>query len=109
MTYFTDSSKTVDITLTDADSGVEWQDDFYDVGLLTDLADAEGYEWSPSLYVVEDVDYLIDQARDMIAGVGDFEAQGPDGSTLRVRELDPDDKEEAAILAYVKAHPGVVA
>lgn len=108
MTYFTDAHKTVDITLTDA-SDVDWQDGFYDVGLLTDLSDADGYEWSPSLYAVEDVDYLIDQAKDMIAGEGDFATQTPDGSTLGVRELDPDDKEEAAILAYVKAHPVVVA
>lgn len=108
MTYFTDAHKTVDITLTDA-SDVDWQDGFYDVGLLTDLADADGYEWSPSLYAVEDVDYLIDQAKDMIAGEGDVAIQGPDDSILSVRELDPDDKEEAAILSYVENHPKVVA
>lgn len=108
MTYFTDSHKTVDITLTGI-NGVEWQDDFYNVCRLTDLADAEGYEALYSLYVVEDVDNLIAQAHDLIAGEGDYALDGPNGSTLSVCELDPDDKEEAAILAYVKAHPKVVA
>lgn len=108
MSYFTDGNRTLDITLT-GENGVDWETDFYDVGLMTDLSKAEGYEWSPSLYAVDDVDHLVDQAEDLIAGEGDFAEQGPDGSTLAVRELDPDDETEAAILSYVENHPTVVA
>lgn len=44
--------------------------------------------WSPA-YIVDDVDYCIEQANDMVAGEGDFAEGGPQSNqTVDVTELD---------------------
>lgn len=101
MSYFTDGNRTLDISLI-GENNVGWEMDFYDAGQFVDLYGSYGYESSASLTVVDDVDYLVGQAKDLIAGEGDFAEQGPDESDLTVRELDPDDEDDAAILSYVE-------
>lgn len=51
--------------------GPDWSNDFFEVGALEEvdgLCDA---------YWVDDVDYCIEQADDMVAGEGDFAVDGP--------------------------------
>lgn len=67
MTMFTDGSKTADIAIRDWDGSQyspEWQDDFFSIGNMEE--DANG------ACIVDDVDYLIEQAHDMIDGAGDY-------------------------------------
>lgn len=101
MTWFTDGDKTADITLIGIND-MEFQDDFYDVGELADLADFPCYGSSLSCYCVESVDHLIDCARDMIAGVGDFDTPQPDVTLTVVWTGEGEDY--AAMLDYIKAH-----
>lgn len=77
MTNFTDGTKTVSIWMENV-NGVEWSADFYDVGGLEYDEEAEAYK-------VESIEYLIDQAKDYMAGIGDFYESGvKDGETLTV-------------------------
>lgn len=97
MTVFTDYKRTVSIELKNWDEdqhqySPDWSADFYDVGGLTDLNEiqtpcdfpfddflnANGYSCDEAIYEVEDVDYLIDYAQDMIDGTGDFDTPSPD-------------------------------
>lgn len=101
MTWFTDGDKTADITLIGSNDA-EFQDDFYDVGELADLAYFPCYGTNLDCYCVEDVDYLIDQAQDMIAGKGDFDQPQPDVTLTVV--WTGEDEDCAAMLDYIKAH-----
>ena len=77
MTNFTDGTKTVSIWMENV-NGVEWSADFYDVGGLEYDEEAEAYQ-------VESIEYLIDQAKDYMAWIGDFyEAGAKEGETLTV-------------------------
>lgn len=88
MTILIDNSKAVEISIREWDEentqyGLDWSADFYDVGRLKTV---DGPELA---YIVEDVDYCIEQANDMVAGEGDFAEDGPQPDTfVDVTELD---------------------
>jgi hypothetical protein len=88
MTILIDNSKAVEISIREWDEentqyGLDWSADFYDVGRLKTV---DGPELA---YIVEDVDYCIEQANDMVAGIGDFAEDGPQPDTfVDVTELD---------------------
>lgn len=65
MTILIDNSKAVEISIREWDEentqyGLDWSADFYDVGRLKTV---DGPELA---YIVEDVDYCIEQANDMV-------------------------------------------
>lgn len=71
-----DNSKAVEISIRDWDEentqySPDWSADFFEVGGLktVDVPDLA--------YIVEDVDYCIEQANDMVTGEGDFAEYGP--------------------------------
>lgn len=83
MTRFTDGKKTVEISMKVWDGsqyGPAWERDFFDVGGLP-------YDEETDTYMVEDVDYLVDQANDWHDGTGDYQDdfEGDPGHT-------PDDR-----------------
>lgn len=83
MTRFTDNKKTVEITMKVWDGGQygpAWEMDFFSVGSLP-------YNEEMDAYIVDDVDYLVDQANDWHEGVGDYQddEEGQPGHT-------PDDR-----------------
>lgn len=51
--------------------GPDWSNDFFEVGTLEDVDGLDDAYW------VDDVDYCVEQADDMVAGVGDFAVDGP--------------------------------
>jgi hypothetical protein len=72
-TAFTDGITTKEITLkewTENGWSPEWQDDFYVVG--------ESEQNNEGAYIVETLDDMIEQAKDMIHGRGDYESPSPD-------------------------------
>lgn len=76
MTVLVDNSKAVEVTIREWDEagmqyGPDWSNDFFSVGIMEFV---DGLE---DAYVVDDVDYCIEQANDMVAGVGDFAVDGP--------------------------------
>lgn len=76
MTILIDNTKAVEVTIRewDADSvqyGSDWSNDFFEVGALESVDGSDGAYW------VDDVDYCVEQANDMVAGVGDFTEYGP--------------------------------
>lgn len=83
-----DNSKAVEISIREWNEenpgyGPDWSADFFEVGGLktVDVPDLA--------YIVEDVDYCIEQANDMVAGEGDFAEYGPQPNTfVDVTELD---------------------
>lgn len=101
MTWFTDGDKTADITLIGSHD-VEFQDDFYDVGSLAGWITYHIMGSALACYCVESVDHLMDCARDMIAGVGDFDTPQPDVTLTVVWTGEGEDY--AAMLDYIKAH-----
>lgn len=71
MTRFIDKAGCMaEITMTDIRTGCSWERDFFEVGGLLLDADADAY-------IVEDVDYLIDQVEDYMEGRGDFADEQP--------------------------------
>lgn len=64
MARLMDNKKTVEIRMYGA-NGVEWSDDFFEVGNLE-------YDEGKDAHVVSDVAYCIEQAYDWKNGVGDF-------------------------------------
>lgn len=71
-----DNNKAVEISIREWDEentqySPDWSADFFEVGRLktVDVPDLA--------YIVEDVDYCIEQANDMVAGEGDFAEDGP--------------------------------
>lgn len=83
-----DNSKAVEISIREWDEentqyGPDWSADFFEVGGLKTVDDPE------FAYIVEDVDYCIEQANDMVAGIGDFDISGPQpNQVVDVTELD---------------------
>ena len=68
MIRLTDGKKTVEIEMCDwTGSGYtpDWSRDFFEVGGLP-------YDDENNVYIVDDVDYCVEQARDWEHGVGDF-------------------------------------
>lgn len=88
MVVLVDNNKAVEISIREWDEensqyGPDWAADFFEVGLLKPVEDEE------LTYVVDDVDYCIEYANDMVAGVGDFAADGPQpNQVVDVTELD---------------------
>ena len=83
MKRFTDGKKTVEITMkvwNDGQYGPSWENDFFGIGSLP-------YNEELDAYIVDDVDYLVDQANDWHEGVGDYQDddEGQPGHT-------PDDR-----------------
>lgn len=76
MTVLVDNSKAVEVTIREWDEvgmqyGPDWSNDFFEVGAL------ESVDGLDDAYFVDDVDYCVEEANDMVAGVGDFAEDGP--------------------------------
>lgn len=88
MVVLVDKNKAVEISIREWDEentqyGPDWSADFFEVGGLKTVSEPE------LAYVVDDVDYCIEQADDMVAGEGDFAADGPQPNQfVDVTELD---------------------
>lgn len=68
MTRLTDGKKIVEITMnewTGTGYTPDWSYDFFNVGSLP-------YDEEKNCYVVADVDYCIEQAKDCISCIGDY-------------------------------------
>ena len=92
MVTLIDNNKAVEITIREWNEenpgyGLDWSDDFFEVGNLESI-DTPELDCSPA-YIVADVDYCIEQANDMVAGIGDFAEYGPQpDQVVDVTELD---------------------
>ena len=91
MVTLIDNNKAVEITIREWNEenpgyAPDWSADFFEVGNLeTRFAD----DSMEPAYIVDDVDYCIEQANDMVAGEGDFAEGGPQSNqTVDVTELD---------------------
>lgn len=88
MVVLVDNNKAVEISIREWDEentqyGPDWSADFFEVGGLKTVDDPE------FAYIVDDVDYCIEYANDMVAGVGDFAEDGPQpNQVVDVTELD---------------------
>lgn len=89
MVVLVDKNKAVEISIREWDEentqyGPDWSADFFEVGALKHIDGPD-----PDAYIVDDVDYCIEQANDMVDGVGDFAADGPQPNQfVDVTELD---------------------
>lgn len=100
MTYFTDRKRTVGIAICDYNNdsyewGPDWSADFFAVG---DLESAGYYNGGVDVLVVQDIDYLLEQAEDWKQGRGDYyedreehEDFDPDDRLVKVVEIDSED------------------
>ena len=83
-----DNNKAVEISIRGWDEensqyGPDQSADFFEIGGLETVSEPE------LAYIVDDVDYCIEQANDMVAGIGDFAADGPQpNQVVDVTELD---------------------
>ena len=77
MAKFYDDKKILSITMTDDRTGIDFEEDFFEVGQLH-------YDMELDAFKVEDVDYLIDEAVTYANGTNtDFEYQyDEDGNLL---------------------------
>lgn len=87
MTRLIDNDKAVEISICEWDEensqyGPDWSADFFEVGGLKTVEDPE------LAYIVDDVDYCIEYASDMVAGVGDFAGESQPNQFVDVTELD---------------------
>lgn len=92
MNIFTDHKRTVGIDLKNWDEerqqwSPDWSADFYETGGLKDInedgryaamLESHGLDGEEPVLEVDDVDYLLDYADDMIHGVRDFDSPSPD-------------------------------
>lgn len=92
MVRLIDNSKAVEISIREWDEesheyGLDWSANFFTVGNMGSI-DGPEPDCIP-VYIVEDVDYCIEQANDMVAGIGDFDISGPQpNQVVDVDELD---------------------
>lgn len=95
MTILIDNTKAVEVTIRewDADSvqyGPDWSADFFGINAM------EYVDGLDNAYWVDDVDYCVEQANDMVAGVGDFAEYGPQScQCVDVTVLDRDELVES--------------
>lgn len=88
MVVLIDNNKAVEISIREWDEEnpgycPDWSADFFEVGGLETVDNPE------IAYIVDDVDYCIEQANDMVAGEGDFTEDGPQpNQVVDVTELD---------------------
>lgn len=102
MTVFVDANRAVRVTIRPWEDGSgygpDWSDDFYDAGsqLWDAIESIEGVDdmdlpsWVAERgLIVDDVQYPIDQANDMVNGVGDYAECGPQpDQVVDIDELD---------------------
>ena len=91
MTKFTDGKKTVEIRMRvwqDGRWSPDWERDFFEVGGLP-------FDDEAAAYIVDDVDYLVDQANDWHEGIGDYQddEEGQPGHTPEDRGVFVDEIE----------------
>nr|DAZ49420.1 MAG TPA: hypothetical protein [Caudoviricetes sp.] len=89
MVVLVDKNKAVEISIREWDEensqyGPDWAADFFEVGNLKHVENEE----LELAYVVDDVDYCIEQANDMVAGEGDFAGEPQPSQFVDVTELD---------------------
>lgn len=89
MTRLIDNNRAVEISIREWDEensqyGPDWAADFFEVGNLKHVENEE----LELAYVVDDVDYCIEQANDMVAGEGDFAGEPQPNQFVDVTELD---------------------
>lgn len=89
MVVLVDKNKAVEISIREWDEensqyGPDWAADFFEVGNLKHVENEE----LELAYVVDDVDYCIEQANDMVAGEGDFAGEPQPNQFVDVTELD---------------------
>ena len=80
MVLLMDSHRAVDITIrphTDGYYGPDWSADFFNVGELRHYPVITGSHEGETVHIVDYVGDCISSARDMVAGVRDFEMEGP--------------------------------
>lgn len=87
MTRLIDNTKVVEISIREWDEessqyGPDWSADFFEVGVLKTVDDPE------FACIVDDVDYCIEYANDMVAGVGDFAGDPQPNQFVDVTGLD---------------------
>lgn len=87
MTRLIDNNKAVEISIREWDEensqyGPDWSADFFEVGGLKTVSEPE------LACIVDDVDYCIEYANDMVAGVGDFAGDPQPNQFVDVTELD---------------------
>lgn len=87
MVRLIDNNKAVEISIREWDEensqyGPNWAADFFEVGNLKTVEDDE------LAYAVDDVDYCIEQANDMVAGEGDFAGEPQPNQFVDVTEID---------------------
>lgn len=81
MTKFYDGSKIASIEMTDVQTGMSFEADFFEVGGLKHNMDLDAYK-------VDDVEYLIDYATDYANGTNpDFDSKGDCTVSCSVEEL----------------------
>ena len=81
MSKFFDGNKLMEITLSTWEGNgysPRWEDDFFNVGGLPRI------ELDEYIYIVKDVDYLVEQANDMIDGKGDWNEYEPNDNIALV-------------------------
>lgn len=83
-----DNNKAVEISIREWDEentqyGPDWAADFFEVGALKHIDGTD-----PDAYIVDDVDYCIEYANDMVAGEGDFAGEPQPNQFVDVTELD---------------------
>lgn len=80
MVLLMDSHRAVDITIRphmDGYYGPDWSADFFNVGELRHYPVVNGSREGETVHIVDYVGDCISSARDMVAGVRDFEMDGP--------------------------------
>ena len=87
MTRLIDNNKAVEISIREWDEensqyGPDWSADFFEVGGLKTVSEPE------FAHIVDDVDYCIEYANDMVAGEGDFAGDPQPNQFVDVTELD---------------------
>ena len=87
MTRLIDNNKAVEISIREWDEensqyGPDWSADFFEVGGLKTVSEPE------LAYIVDDVDYCIEYANDMVRGEGDFAGEPQPNQVVLVDELD---------------------
>lgn len=84
MTYFSDGKKVVGISLfTSNGTGLseDWSNEFYNVGILP-KTEMEIEGCGRVVYLVEDTDYLVEQAHDYGNATGEYSSLFEDEETL---------------------------
>lgn len=72
MTYYYDGKTLAGIELTDKTTMISWTNDFFQCHRIEYIE-----KYDKEAYIVEDVEYLIDYAKDFMEGRGDFSGEEP--------------------------------